>query len=390
MKDVHADIPHDGGGAGFEDLPPLLDGSLGAAAYEGRAEAFAERLARLQLANLELRETLAALESRYAFGADRYEFAPVACCGLDASGTITDINVAGAALLGCPMASIVGRPLASFVVATDQNAVREHVRSCEARGVRTMTEARVVDDWGAETAVHIISAPILSPVLGSLVLATALVDVSTSMVRRDLPHDLRGDLATILFEATRALLPSGPIDPGVARQALQQVRVAAERMRQGIGPAAKESRGDGAGDSVATPSRAERNGLVLVVDDAADSRSVLEDLLCWHGYAVVPAASVDDALDYLRTGSARPDLVVLDLHLPGRDGWQFLAERSHDAALRSIPVLVVSGQPDVERRVAAAQAHFVSKPLSSEAAIASVARAIVLGPTVTEGGRWQS
>lgn len=347
----------------------------------------------LRLENLELRDTLGALERRYEIGAARYASAPVACCGLDASGTITDINVAGGALLGSPEAAIVGRPLASFVVAADQDLVREHVRACLARQARTLTPVRVLREVGPPAPVQIISRPLLGPGGGAVALVTVLVDASASSALRELSHDIRDELTTILLTATRCLLSASPIDATAAREAMHRIRRAAEKMRQRVGVAHAMQPGQDAGDpGAATPTapRREGSGLVLIVDDDVQSRSVLEDLLCWHGYAVVPVATVDEALEYIGTGPVRPQVVVLDLNLPGRDGWAFLAERTSHPVLRSIPVLVASGQADIERRVTAANAYFVSKPLSFEDAIEGIARAISLGPTVPAEGRWGS
>lgn len=132
--------------------------------------------------NLELRDALGALQDRYELGVDRYEFAPVACCGLDGAGTITDINVAGASLLGSTVAAIVGRPLASFAAPDDDGAVREHVRACVADGVRTRTERWLVGDGGAPFRVQMISGPARGGdhVHGGSHLVTVIVEDSTT------------------------------------------------------------------------------------------------------------------------------------------------------------------------------------------------------------------
>jgi PAS domain S-box-containing protein len=133
------------------------------------------RVTELRQMNLELRDALGALQDRYEVGVDRYEFAPVACCGLDAAGTITDINVAGAALLGSTAAEIVGRPLASFAVPDDNGAVRDHVRTCVAKRTRTRTAARLAGERGASTPVQIISGPVEGCV-DALSLVTVIVE----------------------------------------------------------------------------------------------------------------------------------------------------------------------------------------------------------------------
>jgi CheY-like chemotaxis protein len=82
---------------------------------------------------------------------------------------------------------------------------------------------------------------------------------------------------------------------------------------------------------------------ILVVDDDADLRQTLQLLLDDSGYRVTAAASGQAALDQLLAG-ARPDLILLDLMMPEMNGWQFL-ERAHaDAALASIPVVIMTAR----------------------------------------------
>jgi two-component system, response regulator, stage 0 sporulation protein F len=79
---------------------------------------------------------------------------------------------------------------------------------------------------------------------------------------------------------------------------------------------------------------------VLVVEDDAGIRTLIQDVLCDRGYTVAVAQSGTEALDEIREHP--PDLVLLDLMLPGMNGWMFLQERERDRELVTIPVLVVS------------------------------------------------
>jgi PAS domain S-box-containing protein len=135
------------------------------------------RVAELREMNLELRDALGALQDRYELGVDRYEFAPVACCGLDAAGVVTDVNVAGASLLGTTTQAIVGRSLASFAAPDESSGVREHVRKCVATKARTRTPARLLSDGGSPVDVHIISSPVHG-LDGSLSLVTVIIENS--------------------------------------------------------------------------------------------------------------------------------------------------------------------------------------------------------------------
>jgi CheY-like chemotaxis protein len=80
--------------------------------------------------------------------------------------------------------------------------------------------------------------------------------------------------------------------------------------------------------------------LVLVVDDAADMRDLIEELLSEQGYEVMKASSGVHALDLL---AARvPDVVITDLLMPGMDGFALRAEMLRRPELAEVPVIVLS------------------------------------------------
>jgi CheY-like chemotaxis protein len=106
----------------------------------------------------------------------------------------------------------------------------------------------------------------------------------------------------------------------------------------------------------------EQTRVVLVADDDPDALEALCETLRDAGYGVATAANGAEALEYLHR-EVRPFLVILDLRMPVMDGWAFLAERNRDPDLRSIPVIVVSGERDIEDRVAEAHASYVPKPV---------------------------
>src|SRR6185436_19157933 len=80
---------------------------------------------------------------------------------------------------------------------------------------------------------------------------------------------------------------------------------------------------------------------VLVVDDHEDVRMALEAVLVANGSEVVTASEGEEALGRLRDG-VRPCVIVLDLMMPKLDGWEFREAQLADAALASIPVIVLS------------------------------------------------
>jgi CheY-like chemotaxis protein len=83
---------------------------------------------------------------------------------------------------------------------------------------------------------------------------------------------------------------------------------------------------------------------VLVVDDEADIRDCLAALLKRDHHSVATAADGAQALEYLRR-HPRPRLILLDLAMPGMDGWDFLHARQRRPRLRRVPVVVFSAAP---------------------------------------------
>jgi CheY-like chemotaxis protein len=80
---------------------------------------------------------------------------------------------------------------------------------------------------------------------------------------------------------------------------------------------------------------------VLIVEDNADLRDALAELLRIAGYTVATAENGKDALDRLH-GSLRPGVVLLDLSMPVMDGWEFVAQKRKDPEIAPIPVVVLS------------------------------------------------
>jgi CheY-like chemotaxis protein len=79
---------------------------------------------------------------------------------------------------------------------------------------------------------------------------------------------------------------------------------------------------------------------ILVVDDDADCREMLSDLLSKAGYSVACAENGREALDFINTST--PSLMILDLMMPVMSGWELLARQKFDPRLESLPVVVVS------------------------------------------------
>ena len=112
---------------------------------------------------------------------------------------------------------------------------------------------------------------------------------------------------------------------------------------------------------------------ILVVDDNEDNRQILIDLLSAAGYQIVEATNGLDAVA-LAT-SERPDLVLMDIQLPGIDGHEATRRIKAEPALARTPVIAVTSYALAGDDVKAAQAgcdDYVTKPFSPRALLAKV------------------
>ena len=101
---------------------------------------------------------------------------------------------------------------------------------------------------------------------------------------------------------------------------------------------------------------------VLVVEDEADLLFTVSLTLELAGYAVMKAASGEEALEVM--AAEVPDAVVLDLRLPGIDGWEVLRRLNEGGGLR-VPVVLVSAQVDeatADRAVRLGCRAYLAKP----------------------------
>jgi two-component system response regulator MprA len=132
---------------------------------------------------------------------------------------------------------------------------------------------------------------------------------------------------------------------------------------------------DAAGSLTPTSLAALEADVVLVVDDDPAVVDALSELLEEEGYVVVAARDGRDALDQLRAG-LQPSVILLDLMMPRMDGWDFRHEQMKDAALRDIPLVVISAAGFSAATVKAqlGDIEFVSKPLDPQALLDAVKR----------------
>jgi CheY-like chemotaxis protein len=101
---------------------------------------------------------------------------------------------------------------------------------------------------------------------------------------------------------------------------------------------------------------------VLIVEDDADLRDMMAQLLSLEGFKSAAVANGREALDYLHDGGEKPDVILLDLMMPVMDGWEFRRKQQADPSVADVPVIVLSALDQSRAADVDAQA-FLKKPL---------------------------
>jgi two-component system cell cycle response regulator DivK len=117
--------------------------------------------------------------------------------------------------------------------------------------------------------------------------------------------------------------------------------------------------------------------LILIVEDNEQNRKLTRDLLQVHGYLTIEAETGEDALALAATRA--PDLVVMDIHLPGMSGLDALAKLRAAPATRALPVVAFTASvmpQDRNEIMAAGFDAFVSKPIDLELFLRTIADAL--------------
>jgi two-component system, cell cycle response regulator DivK len=116
---------------------------------------------------------------------------------------------------------------------------------------------------------------------------------------------------------------------------------------------------------------------VLVVDDTEDNRELYAQFLLYAGYRVEVAVDGYEALE--KTRALRPDVVIMDLALPGMDGWETTRHLKADEDTRDIPVIALTGHvvgDSRARALAVGCGAFLAKPCSLDVLLLEVRRAL--------------
>ena len=115
--------------------------------------------------------------------------------------------------------------------------------------------------------------------------------------------------------------------------------------------------------------------LILVVDDYQDAREMYAEYLQFSGFRVAEARNGNEAVE--QAFALLPDLILMDLSLPGKDGWEATKELKADTRTRHIPIVALTGHALAGHAEGARDAGcdaFVTKPCLPDALVAEIKR----------------
>ena len=118
---------------------------------------------------------------------------------------------------------------------------------------------------------------------------------------------------------------------------------------------------------------------ILIVDDTPENLTVLRQILAEHGFWVRPAISGEIALRTVKAGL--PDLILLDIVMPGMDGYEVCRRLKSEKKTREIPIIFISALSEIENKMRAFSeggVDYISKPFHAQEVLARVKTQLAL------------
>jgi CheY-like chemotaxis protein len=106
---------------------------------------------------------------------------------------------------------------------------------------------------------------------------------------------------------------------------------------------------------------------VLIVEDNEKNRKLMRVILKAKGYTVIEAATGEEALGILKT--QKPDIILMDIQLPGIDGITLVKQIKEDTAIKDIPIIAVTAyamKGDEQKILEAGCNAYISKPINTQ------------------------
>ncbi|HEX2332125.1 MAG TPA: response regulator [Burkholderiales bacterium] len=112
---------------------------------------------------------------------------------------------------------------------------------------------------------------------------------------------------------------------------------------------------------------------ILIVDDSATDRQFLSDLLAKNGYNVTTAQNAEEA--FAKAKQLRPDLVLMDIVMPGQNGFQATRALAKDEATKQIPIIICTSkgqETDKAWGIKQGARDYIVKPVSGPELLAKI------------------
>jgi len=113
---------------------------------------------------------------------------------------------------------------------------------------------------------------------------------------------------------------------------------------------------------------------ILIVDDSPTERYFLNELLSKHGFSVTAVESAEEAMTNLQT--QLPDLILMDVVMPGLNGFQFTRHLSKDPVTQGIPVIMCTSknqQTDRSWGLRQGARDYITKPVKADELLGKIA-----------------